>query len=227
MHLPVSLKVVRKSTFRRCARIADLRLPAGLEGVGANAFEDCTGLRQVHLPDGLRSLGANAFYDCAGITSLALPPGLTSIPDGAFHGCTRIAAVCLPAALTQIGAPQGGGFDEEENGAFGGCTSLARVLAPDRLARGEMAALAVVFADCPVLAAGPTPFSAVPRLRRTLWHPTMHAWCSPGARECVLAVLVAELRADLQHGPAALPSLAHELWLLILEFVPRHQLGSP
>jgi len=74
--------------------------------------------------------------------------------------------------------------------------------------------------------AGLTPHSAVPLLRRTLWHPTMHAWCTPGQRASVLAVLVAELRSDRQDEETApLPLLVHDRWLLILEFVPRRSLG--
>ena len=95
---------------------------------------------------------------------------------------------------------------------------------------GELTDPNKVFAGCPVLRAGAglTSHSAAPPLRRTFWHPTMHAWCTPSQRECVLAVLVAELRSDRQAAAvAALPSLAHDLWLLILQFVPRHALGRP
>ena len=78
----------------------------------------------------------------------------------------------------------------------------------------------------------PTPAQAqaqapAPLLRRTFWHPTTHTWCTAAARECVLAVLVAELRSDRQPAPGVLPSLARELWLRILEFVPQRQLGWP
>ena len=63
----------------------------------------------------------------------------------------------------------------------------------------------------------------------------MHAWCTPAAKACVTAVLVAELRVDASAGTrrsrrfgaaAPLPCLPHELWLLILEFVARHELGA-
>ena len=102
------------------------------------------------------------------------------------------------------------------------------MLAPDSLARGEAGDVSMVFARCPVLLAGAglTPHSAAPLLRRTLWHPTMHAWCTRRQRECVLAVLVAELRLDRQAATeAALPSLEHDWWLLILQFMPRYTLG--
>jgi len=88
-----------------------------------------------------------------------------------------------------------------------------------------------------VLAAGLTSHADVPPLRRTFWHPTMHrAWCTPGQRACVLAVLLAELRVDKNaqtrrsrrlHTQEPLPSLPLELWSLILQHVPRHRLGRP
>ena len=40
------------------------------------------------------------------------------------------------------------------------------------------------------------------------------------------AEAVAELRVDRQEEPR-LPSLPHELWLLVLEFTPRRELGAP
>ena len=110
--------------------------------------------------------------------------------DSAFCGCTGLVAMQLPDSLQYIGE---GGFLGSK-GAFEGCTSLARVLAPGSLVRGEMADPTKVFAGCPVLATEMTPLSSVRLLRRTLWHPTMHSWCSQGQHMCVLAVLVAELR---------------------------------
>ena len=47
------------------------------------------------------------------------------------------------------------------------------------------------------------------------------------AKECVLAVLVAELRVDLLPADEGLPTLAHDLWLYILEFIPHGKLGLP
>jgi hypothetical protein len=99
--------------------------------------------------------------------NLQLPPSLQAIGDGGICG---------------------------SKGAFHGCTSLARLLAPGSLVRGEMANPTKVFAGCPVLATGLTPLSSVRLLRRTLWHPTMHSWCTQRQRMCVLALLVAELR---------------------------------
>ena len=101
-----------------------------------------------------------------------------------------------------------------------------RVLAPDALVKGAMADPAKAFAGCPALTAGLAPFSAAKPPRRRFWHPTVHAWCTAAGRACVLAVLGAELRVDRQEDPR-LPSLPHELWLLVLEFLPRRELGAP
>ena len=68
-------------------------------------------------------------------------------------------------------------------------------------------------------------FSVVKLPRRRFWHPTMHAWCTAAGRACVVAVLAAEPLLDREEDPW-LPSLPHELWLLILEFVPRRELGA-
>jgi len=178
------------------------------------------------LPLALPVPGDQAFKGCTGITAaLDLDrEGLERIGDSAFHGCTRITALQLPAGLQSVGD----GSSRGPAGAFHGCSSLGRILAPDALVQGNMAAPAKVFGGCPGLRDRLQPhsaLSAVPLLRHTLWHPTRHMWCTAGERQCVLAVLVAELRSDRQAEPAVLPSLAHDLWLLILQFVPRRQLG--
>ena len=164
-------------------------------------------------------MGNYAFVGCSGIVDLDLPEGLQTIGLGAFQSCTGLGTLVLPASLVSI---DGGYY----GGSFEGCTRLARVLAPDALVKGTMAEPEKVFMDCPALTAGLTPFSAVKMPRRRFWHPTMHAWCTAAGRACVLSVLVAELRVDRQEDPR-LPSLPHELWLLVLEFLPRRALGLP
>jgi hypothetical protein len=167
----------------------NLQLPATLQSIGHYAFKGCTSIVDVHLPDKLQSIGNQAFSGCTGIVNLQLPDTLQSIGQEAFSGCTGLVDLQLPATLQSIG--QGNVWNK---GAFHGCYSLDRVLAPDSLVRGEMADPAKAFAGCPVLATGLTPLSSVRMLRRTLWHPTMHSWCTQRQHMCVLAVLVAELR---------------------------------
>ena len=173
----------------------------------------------VRIPHRVQSIGNWAFAGYSGIVDLDLPEGLQSVGNGAFRNCTSLETIVLTASLTYVG-------NDGNYGSFYGCTRLARVLAPDMLVKGGMADPARVFRRCPALASGLMPLSAVKLPRRRFWHPTMHAWCTGAARACVLAILVAELRTDRQEDPR-LPSLPHELWLLIMEFAPRRELGAP
>ena len=254
VRFPASVRTVGKWAFAECTGITALHFADGLRSIGTGAFDGCSGIKTLHLPDGLESIGNSAFAACRGITAMRLPASLTRIDNNAFVGCSGIKALhlpdglehigahafyrcgitslVLPAALSSIAATNNGGDDA---GPFQGCASLARVLAPDALAKGGMADPAKVFQGCPVLAPGLTPFSAVKPPRRRFWHPTMHAWCTPAAKVCITAVLVAELRVDASAGTRRsrrfgaarpLPSLPHELWLLILEFVARQELGG-
>ena len=226
LHLPEGLALISHETFSGmaafagCTNIEHVQFPRGLKQIGAKAFLHLVGVRlSVRLPKGLLQIGSMAFAGCADIRDLHLPDGLETIGFGAFQHCSGITAVVLPAAPRNPLATAGLKLE----GAFAGCTSLAHVLAPD-----DLVDPATVFTGCPVLTTGgPTPFSAakLPRRRHLFWHPTTHAaWCTDAAKACVLAVLVAERRVDAQ-AEELLPSLAHELWLLILEFVPRHELG--
>ena len=245
VRFPASVRTVGKAAFFECTGITALHFADGLRSIGSFAFY-CAGIKTLHLPDGLESIGEGAFMDCPGVAALRLPASLIRIEERAFVRCSSIKALHLPDGLVHIGARafDGCGFAtvvlpaalssigtrdfQGDAGAFQGCASLARVLAPDALAKGSMADPAQVFVGCPALATGLTPFSAVKPPRRRFWHPTMHAWCTPAAKASVAAVLVAERRVDQQDPDAGqpLPSLPHDLWLLILEFIARHELGA-
>ena len=203
MRLPEGLRSVPHCAFANCASIANVQLPEGLESIETGAFIDCAGLITLDLPESLTSISITAFLRCTGLRTLVLPTGLRSIDNGHM----------------QLQGVSGG------TGAFAWCANLVRVLAPDVLVRGGMANPADVFERSPVLCSGLTPFSAVKIPRRRFWHPTMHVWCTGVAKACVFAVLVAELRVDRQEDQR-LSSLPHELWLLILEFVARRDLGA-
>ena len=229
LHLAESLESIGDYAFHDCPGIVGLHLPASLRSIGISSFAHCTGVTSLRIPPRVQSIGDYAFYDCSGIVDLDLLDGLQSIGNCAFHACDGIETLILPSSLTSVLG----------NWSFDGCTRLARVLAPDAEVKGDMADPAQVFEGCRVLAAGLTPFSAVRLTRRRFWHLTMHAWCTAAAKACVLAVLVAELRVDrarryiprlseLEAFEARnLPLMPHGLWLLILEFAPRRELGAP
>ena len=244
VRLPASVKSIGELAFCGCSGITTLHLAEGLESIGEHAFASCSGIVGLHLPASVRSIGVCAFGSCTiGITSMRIS-----------HGCNRSAPTPSPGArksptsgLLSIGEAALPRLHRPRDARPSGVPHLhpqllrlrlrllprlharpACVLAPDILVKDGMADPAVVFWACPALAAGLTPFSAVKLPRHRFWHLTMHTWCTPAAKACVLAVLVAELRVDNVAGTQApLPSLPHELWLLILEFAPRHALGAP
>ena len=242
VRIPASVKSIGEFAFYGCSGITTLHLAEGLESIGNFAFCDCRGIVGLHLPESVRSIGSNAFHSCTGITSLHIHERVQTISFCAFFGCSGIVDLDLPEGLQSLGMTTFGAcagletlvlpasltyiYGDHNLGSFAGCTHLARVLAPDALVKGDMADPDNVFRNCPVLATGLTPFSAVKPPRRRFWHPTMHAWCTAANKACVLAVLVAELRVDAEEDPR-LPSLPHELWLLILGFAPRRELGPP
>jgi hypothetical protein len=204
LRLPAALLSIGDNAFKGCTGIVALHLPDTLQSIGESAFSGCTGIDDLQLPDTLQSIGDGAFNGCTGIVELQLPDTLQSIGNDAFSDCTGLVHLHLPPTLQSIGEGDEIMYDDadeptyengmEGKGAFDGCSSLAHVLAPGSLVRGEMADPTKVFECCPVLVTGLTPLSSIRLLRRTLWHPTMHSWCTQNQRMCVLAVLVAELR---------------------------------
>lgn len=196
--------------FQGCKCITTLHFSEDLNYIGVQAFALCESLSSLSFPESLQSIEASAFRKCPGIKSLHFNEGLVSIGEGAFWKNTGLETVVLPDSVVSV-----------RHGAFLDCTSLARVIAPDKLIKSLLDNN--VFDGCPVLDKGITPYSAVPPLHRTFWYPTMHSWCTAAGKECVLAMLFAEHKLRDQ-DKLWLPI---ELWLLILQCVPRHQLGRP
>ena len=219
VHLPDTLLSISDNTFCACSSILAVRLPPSLGSIGTRAFFKCSSLVDIHLPQSLESIGKNAFQSCRRLQLMVFPGSLESIGSNAFWGCSYLSRVIFYKTPDKI-----------DPSAFDWCAGLEEIVARD--SRAE------VFNDCCGFLSRVIPLSDVPLLRRTFWHPTTHnKWCTLPQRRCVLAVLVAELRLDVieelavecaeSAGAATvLPSLAHELWLLILVFVPRHALGQ-
>ena len=218
--LPDGLESIRDNAFRNCSGIVGLHFPKGLQSLGNMAFLGCSGIVDLHLPDALQSIGIATFEDCVGIISLRLPGSLQSIRVYAFAGCSSIVELYLPDTLQSIegrafarcsgivdlyipdtvryiGQGNHNNHSKFSNGAFHGCTSLSRVLAPDALVQGELADPTKVFAGCPVLATGLTPYS---RPRGFFWHPTVSSLCTSNQRKIVMTLLIVKIRMDILEG---------------------------
>ena len=255
LDFPDGLTSIGAYAFFKCYRVTTLPLPAGLTSIGERAFLECEGITSLVLPERLAHLGEFAFQWCSGLNTVEIPDGLATLNHGTFRECGGLTAVCLPAGLTRMGAgvfcnckcltavhlprrlatmPSGVFSDFCHEPAFSSCRSLARVIAPDHLVHSKQtngmnnSLFGYEFTGCPVLqGAGLTPSSQVKLQRRDFWHSSMHQWCRAQAKECVLTFLLAELRFEAQRQADELLPLDHEVWLLVLEFVPRHAFGPP
>ena len=214
-----------------------LVIPNGVTKIEARAFTNCSGLTSVTLPDGLTTIGNSAFYDCGGLTSVTLPDGLTRIDDCAFSGCSGLTSVTMPNGVVKMGEdvfahckwlvvvtlPQSLQPLEtpSSSGVLGNCPRLSFVVAPSCVHND----VERHFPNCPIL--GPlqehTPRSRLQALKLQCWSVATHRLCSSPRREWVVTVMLVAQRVGSQDSDQ--PSLPVEMWLTILDFVPRWALG--
>ena len=219
-----ALTTIADSTFRDCSALRRVELPPGLTDVEQHAFDGCRELRHVDFPAGLRHVGKCAFRLCVQLDHMVLHPAIVSLGASAFEDCSALIEVVLPPRLTKLAV--GGN-------CFRRCRGLTHALAPQAI----VDAPGNIFKGCPRLddghcdgsrdrhgnVVGLAAVGTVRQLRWHHWHQTMHAWCAPSRRECVLTVLLLEGRLDATD--LTLPSLPHDVWLYMLQFVRRCDFG--
>ena len=229
VRFPDTLVAIDKWAFGHCSNITTLHLSAGtVAEIGAGAFSGCSGITTLHLPDTLTKISGWAFDGCSSITTLHLSDTLAAIGWGAFGGCSGITALHMPDALAKIGdfafaccsgittlhLPDA--LNKIGEDAFNDCINLETVLASKELV--EMIKDEPGFKDLVGKIFSPK------LLRLDYWHETMHqVWTSSHGKEAVIAFLLCEKRIDEEE---IFVSLDHELWLLILTFIRRDQLGN-
>jgi len=247
VNFPEGLELICKAAFVQCRSLKSVRLPASVRHMHELAFFNCNSIDALHLRDGLELIGRSAFRACTGIKHLLVPDTVTIIGSYAFAEL-GIKAIVLPRALKRLltdGKNRQFLPHRWVNRAFHCCEHLVRVLAPDALVDGTMGCTdrndpADVFRGCPA-SMKLVPFSKVKVPRHRFWHDSMHAWCTPATKASVTAVLTVEHRfntsSPLPHlepdehydgngllmfdwRQAHLPHLPHEIWLLILGFIP-------
>ena len=155
---------------------------------------------------------SNAFRSSKDVVLAALTQaGNPSKPNSRPYSSTG-----APAALVSFAA-RGLQADEDVRALVAAVEDKVRIRAIRAIVRGgsggPSAALALV--------------NATPALRLKFWHPLVHAWCtSPQQHACVVAVLFAEMRIDRQPVAANVPSLPHDVWLLLMQFLQHTEIGS-
>lgn len=81
-HLPSTLTLIGKASFKNCAALTSIKLNNGLQNIGKEAFTG-TKLTSIDFPSSLRMIDDAAFFECK-IFNLKLNAGLQYIGNAAF-----------------------------------------------------------------------------------------------------------------------------------------------
>jgi hypothetical protein len=179
-------------------------LPPSVTYIGQQALSGCEALSRLALPDGLKSVFFNSFEFCSGLTELVLPANLSISLGSTLDGCASLVLVVVPQSYNYF----------EQIPTFRGCPRLLLVVcdAPERISSQNCPLLNVVPRN-------PASLSRAVKLRR--WSPLTHALCSAARRGWVVGVFLCAARLRLRG--LELPA---EMWLAVLERVPRFALGA-
>ena len=83
-----------------------VHLPETLRNVKKCAFQDCKGLTYIELPRNVRYIGEKAFGGCVALQSLKLPAGLEYLHSKAFVGSGMVCDPEVPEGCGVIGRMQ-------------------------------------------------------------------------------------------------------------------------
>jgi hypothetical protein len=244
------LRVIRQAAFYGCTSLVELALPNSVHTISGNggsghhgAFEGCTHLRTLILPAALTALGAAAFRgSTANLQMVVVPqtvPPKVAIAVAAML-CPRTGAASETAA--SLDSDGGSSFDLVAVVARAGST-LKLVSAPDEV----VASLAGIFAAMSTMAEVRAAARHATLLDRHHWtvKTHMHGICTPGQRARAHAVLLVGARlygklaqrasvaaaASLaavvgRRDQTQLPALPDELWVEVLGWLRRCELGE-
>lgn len=223
VRVPLGTTEIEDYTFSRLDGMVAVELPPSVTHIGHGAFAECRDLTRISFSRGLRSIGEHAFAGCSSLTVVNLPEGLVRIELQAFQKCTALVAVSVPSTVqralrTRTGPVRG------PHGIFGGCTNLALAIVPPHVLISPYYAVGYAPEGLPSMSEALVENSLPTRRRfwRFLnWTRQTHSTNPRRCRDWVCHLLLVAARLQLGH----LPSLPPEMWLLVLGFVPRLQLG--
>lgn len=148
LHLPISLKDIKRVAFMQCALSGKLFLPDNLEHIGASAFMyggefigdlripnnikvleehtfySCHFTGNLYLGN-IQELGLECFVDCGFTGELIIPEGVIEIPPSCFYS-NQFSSIRFPSTLRSIKG-------SINMGAFGNNKSLRELLLPEDL----------------------------------------------------------------------------------------------
>jgi hypothetical protein len=250
LSLPDSLTTIWDLAFSGCSGLVELRLPDSLTVIGDSAFFGCTGLVELSLPDSLVRLGREAFSNCINLRSVNLSAALAVLGATVFQGSHNLRMLVVPVTIPAIGAineakvsgaranvhfEHNAGESEFDLRAL---SNIQVVCAPDTV----VATLGGVFAGMATMAevrAAGRAISGV--VEQQYWTVGTHRYrvCTRGQRACAHTLMLVGARLYSRSTPSSamapvlfarealplLPPLPDELWVLVLGWLRRCELG--
>lgn len=111
IHVPGSVKEIRKFAFAYCEKAADIQIDEGVEVIGDTAFQSC-GCEELTLPGSVKTIGERAFGHSKNLWKLTIPDSVTQIGPYAFTWCSRLCEITIGTGVTSIGKKAFGVSDE-------------------------------------------------------------------------------------------------------------------
>jgi hypothetical protein len=240
LNLPGTLRAIGVSAFQGCSGLVELILPGTLTAIGEYAFCECTNLRCVVLPPALDSLAATAFGDSMINLRMLVVPLTVS-----FEYATTVAATFGRGGEPNYSSdPDDTKWDTSEVVDFSTDSNIQLVSAPDAV----VASLGGVFAEMATMsevrAAGRAVSAAA---EHSFWDVKthLHQVCTRSQRVCAHTLLLVGARLYSQSAPRStfgsasdplshivvreaelrLPPLPDEVWVLVLRWLRRSDLG--
>jgi hypothetical protein len=246
LHLPDSVTAIGSNAFDECSGLVDVRLSDTITAIYECAFRGCSGLVDLHLPDTLTAIGSNAFEGCTNLRCIVLPPALTALDPTVFDQSTinlRMLVVPFTVAV-EIATIVEAMFGSRvlPNVYFPNVSNLQLVSAPDTVVASLGGAFAEMTTMTDVRAAGRAVGGVV---EHCFWSVTthMHQVCTRDRRACAHTLLLVGARLHSQSAPSSvlasdrashvavleavllLPALPDDLWVLVLGWLRRSELG--
>ena len=255
VEFPPRIKNIGELAFSGCANLVECVVPPGVEKIESSGFLGCTSITVLLLPptthtiasepyDQDKDTGGGAFEDCSDLQILALPAGLRCIGSHAFNkkSLANLKMLVVPPSLpsgvvadvvAMVSPRTEQRYSWSEPKHFPGLLTVQMVgpETPDSV----VAALQGPFAEFATMAAVPRSRIVSSSLEYWYWSTKTHEHgiCTPEQRACALATLLVGARLvisnDVNSGVCdsgeLLPALPNEIWIMILGWLRRDELG--
>ena len=253
--IPPRIKKIGKSAFADCSNLMKVKLPLGCVEVDEMAFSQCYKLEECVFQPGIEKIDTNAFFNCSSLTTLVMPStihtingqpynrnfqvlvlsaGLKNIDPYVLSLCYNIQLFVVPpslppnvveAVVTMI--TMEGSLIKTLPGF-----QMVEMVGPET-PDAVIEALQGPFASYDTMGAVPRNRVVSSSLEYWYWSTKTHEHgiCNLEQRRCAMMVLLVGTHLSFEFERSddeeSSPALPNELWILILGWLRRDELGHP